>query len=413
MKTRAMITLISSVSVLAAGCGGGEVRWAGTITDSAGVTVVFNTDVGIWALGEEWTLEEDLRIGAVDGPPEYQFGQVLQIAVDSKGRIFVLDGQAQHVQVYSPVGVHEQTIGARGSGPGELQAGLALLIGTGDTLLVPDGQNLRFNRYAPDGSSAGSTKLPIEEGRPMSFRATASGVIVEQLRPLMLPGQPAIENPKDVVVLLANDGTVTDTLMTFSSGESMSSGAFTLFAPEPAWDITDDLQLLFGINDDYRITLYTDGQPDRIFIKYFQRQPIREADAEAIKSEIRRRMTQYGASAEQISRQLDRVQFADYFPAFNIVGAGPNGTTWVQHFRPLSDLSEEELASIVGRANFGGPNWDVFDAQGRYLGVVTMPEDFTPKLFRGDKIYGIWRDELDVQYVLRLRVVGDLGPGET
>ncbi|MGD8700495.1 MAG: hypothetical protein PVJ43_14455, partial [Gemmatimonadales bacterium] len=216
-----------------------------------------------------------------------------------------------------------------------------------------------------------------------------------------------------VVVLLANDGTVTDTLMTFSSGESMSSGAFTLFAPEPAWDITDDLQLLFGINDDYRITLYTDGQPDRIFIKYFQRQPIREADAEAIKSEIRRRMTQYGASAEQISRQLDRVQFADYFPAFNIVGAGPNGTTWVQHFRPLSDLSEEELASIVGRANFGGPNWDVFDAQGRYLGVVTMPEDFTPKLFRGDKIYGIWRDELDVQYVLRLRVVGDLGPGET
>ncbi|MGD8698715.1 MAG: hypothetical protein PVJ43_05455, partial [Gemmatimonadales bacterium] len=190
MKTRAMITLISSVSVLAAGCGGGEVRWAGTITDSAGVTVVFNTDVGIWALGEEWTLEEDLRIGAVDGPPEYQFGQVLQIAVDSKGRIFVLDGQAQHVQVYSPVGVHEQTIGARGSGPGELQAGLALLIGTGDTLLVPDGQNLRFNRYAPDGSSAGSTKLPIEEGRPMSFRATASGVIVEQLRPLMLPGQP-------------------------------------------------------------------------------------------------------------------------------------------------------------------------------------------------------------------------------
>jgi hypothetical protein len=106
--------------------------------------------------------------------------------------------------------------------------------------------------------------------------------------------------------------------------------------------------------------------------------------------------------------------FADYFPAFNIiVGSGPNGTIWVQHIQPLSELSEGALAAITGRGGFGGPDWDVFDAQGRFLGVVTMPRDFTPKLFRGDKIYGVWRDELDVQYVLRLRIVGDLGPGAT
>jgi hypothetical protein len=42
-----------------------------------------------------------------------------------------------------------------------------------------------------------------------------------------------------------------------------------------------------------------------------------------------------------------------------------------------------------------------------------MPPDFTLKLFRDDRIYGVWRDELDVQYVLRLRIVGDLGLGAT
>jgi len=394
-------------------CGGGESRWAGTISDSAGVTIVSNTDVGIWAAGEECTLEEELRIGALEGTAEYQFGQVGEISVDSKGFIYVLDSQAQHIQIYSPEGVYERTVGTRGGGPGELQWGLALLMGPGDTLLVPDRQNLRFNRYAPDGSSAGSTKMVIEEGLPLRFRATASGVIAEQTRPLMLPNQPAIENPEDAIVRLANDGTVTDTLMAFPSGATIGAGSTTLFAPEPVWDLTDELQLVFSVNDEYRIEVYSDAQLERVIAKPFERRPVADADKEAFRSEIRRRMTQYGASAEQISRQLARIQFADYFPAFNVIVAGPLGTIWVQHVLPMSEMSEDALTSIIDLEDFGAPDWDVFDAQGRFLGVVTMPEDFTLMLFRGDNIYGVWRDELDVQYVLRLRIVGDLGPGAT
>ena len=79
----------------------------------------------------------------------------------------------------------------------------------------------------------------------------------------------------------------------------------------------------------------------------------------------------------------------------------------------MSEMSEDALTSIIDLEDFGAPDWDVFDAQGRYLGVVEMPQGFTPKLFREDKIFGVWRDELDVQYVLRLRIVGDLGPGAT
>jgi hypothetical protein len=53
---------------------------------------------------------------------------------------------------------------------------------------------------------------------------------------------------------------------------------------------------------------------------------------------------------------------------------------------------------------FGSRISDVYDRDGRYLGVVQMPERFQPRTFRGDKIYGVWRDELDVQYVMRVRV---------
>ena len=43
--------------------------------------------------------------------------------------------------------------------------------------------------------------------------------------------------------------------------------------------------------------------------------------------------------------------------------------------------------------------------EGRFLGVVSMPPKFQPRLFVGDAIYGVQRDELDVQYVVRVRVV--------
>jgi hypothetical protein len=92
------------------------------------------------------------------------------------------------------------------------------------------------------------------------------------------------------------------------------------------------------------------------------------------------------------------------------------GSIWVQHMRSPSALSDEESASIRENhmmEDLGAPEWDVFDSEGRYLGVVTMPDRFTPSLFREEVIYGVWRDELNVEYVLRLRIVGDLDVGST
>ena len=69
------------------------------------------------------------------------------------------------------------------------------------------------------------------------------------------------------------------------------------------------------------------------------------------------------------------------------------------------------LGTLGMPVNIGAPRWDVFDPQGRFLGVVTLPERFEPGVFRGDKVYGVWRDEFDSEYVVRLHIVGDLGVG--
>ncbi len=68
-------------------------------------------------------------------------------------------------------------------------------------------------------------------------------------------------------------------------------------------------------------------------------------------------------------------------------------------------LSDEEIERYNFIEDFGGSNWDVFDADGRFLGEVAMPPRFTPRALLGDRIYGVARDALDVQYVVRLRVM--------
>jgi hypothetical protein len=93
----------------------------------------------------------------------------------------------------------------------------------------------------------------------------------------------------------------------------------------------------------------------------------------------------------------------------------------MQRFRPLCELSDDEVSRI--RNNLGRPPgaavWDVFDRDGRYLGVVELPGTewvgtIAPVIFVQDRatdawyLYSTWSDEMDVQYVVGWRIEGPL-----
>ncbi len=402
------------VAVAVTACAGGDGVWTGTVRDSAGITIVSNTDDGVWTASDRWRVEEDLRIGAAEGDPEYQFGQIgaRGIAVGSDERIFVLDAQGQHVKVFSAEGVYQSRIGRPGGGPGEISTGANfLMIGPGDTLLVVDLGNQRINRYLADGSDAGSFPLAIEQqGLPLNFSSTTSGLLARQSRPLALPGRPAADS-LDAVVAFTCDGSVTDTLLKFQSGGTLSLGGSTpelnLFSAEPVWELAGGRQVLHGVNDDYRIGLYAaDGSLARVITKPFERTAIGERDQQAVMGFLERAWTDAGVPPQALAQLRGIVHFAESYPAFARVAAGPRESVWVQHVQSVSALSDEEYESYNPLEDTGAPDWDVFDSQGRFLGIVTMPARFQPRQFVGDKIYGVWRDDLDVQHVIRLRVIG-------
>jgi hypothetical protein len=51
--------------------------------------------------------------------------------------------------------------------------------------------------------------------------------------------------------------------------------------------------------------------------------------------------------------------------------------------------------------------WDIFDPDGRFLGTVTLPPKFTPRVVGERWTLGIFRDELDVQYIAKLEIEAD------
>ena len=408
MRRNLTSAMLSSALLLSA-CSGGP-RWAGTVRDSAGIAIVENTDLGIWTTSDRWTLEEELKIGTTEGDPDYQFGQIGFLSVDSRGRLFVLDTQVQEIKVYSAEGRYEQTIGRQGAGPGELAGATYVLHAPGDTLFVPDIQNQRLNRYAPDGSVLESHPLMLADGLPAVFQAAKNGTVAMQLRPFGLPGRPALDS-MDIIALLGSNGSITDTLLSFRSGGTFNLGGsipeINLYSPEAVWALTDDLEVVYGVNDDYRIHVYSEGGVlERIITKPFERMPVSEGDRSAILGFLERTWVDAGVPPAALPQLMSIVHFGEFIPAFSSIRAGPLGTIWVQHIQTAAGLSAEELENYNLIEDAGAPDWDVFDSEGRYLGVVTMPPRFSPRLFLGNTIYGVWRDDLDVQYAVRYQIVG-------
>ena len=383
-------------------CTTGDGDWSGTITDSAGVTIVMNTNDRLWAEGEGWTVEEERRFGALEAEPEYQFGQIGWITVGSNRDIYITDMQAQQVRVFTNDGQYIRTVGGPGSGPGELGRNARYLMVTpGDTLIIPDPTNRRINRYSPDGTALPSMPLRPEEGRPLRYYLTHSGVLVAQVR-LPLP------DTLDHIIVIESSGQFGDTLITFpSGGAGRVAGETHQFSPEPMWNVTDSLSVVYGVNNEYRIGMYDrSGTLTRVLAREYEPAPVTARDLRAFWSYLDRAWIDAGVNPSRLPELHARTHFAEFYPAYYGISIGYQGTIWVQRIQTPGGLSDEELERYNFLEEFGSTTSDVYDSDGRYLGVVEMPERFQPRTFRGDKIYGVWRDEFDVQYVMRLRVVG-------
>jgi hypothetical protein len=194
-----------------------------------------------------------------------------------------------------------------------------------------------------------------------------------------------------------------DTLAMLAEGATftMQDGAarFRFFEPEPLWDTGSDGTLLIALNSDYRIEVRdAEGTLRRVVTKAYERRPVTDGEKQTMLVAIRRMMAeQGGVPPATVDQLLQNASFADHYPALAQVLSGPDGTVWVQHVRTANEIAE---SGEVNLQDLGSSEWDVFDAEGRFLGVMSLPERFQPMRIEGDGFWGVERDELDVPSVV-------------
>ncbi len=396
------LALVGLTTALAIACDRGAAGGASTLTverDTIGDTVIVRTVTGSqW--GDSARLVEELRIGELDGDERYLFGGVAELAVGADGTIYVHDAAVQALRAYDSTGSYLRTIGGQGSGPGEYRQIVGLAVHPDGRLLVRDPALGRIVLYTAAGDPAGQWMAASGLFTSEALRTDTAGRVYSKI----LTG-PIVRNsawPLGFVQLDAN-GTVLDTLPAPTWAEELPNTSF--YEPNGLWTWHPHGYYVGAFSARYAVELRRPGGPVlRIERAGQPAAPVaagQRADLEAV-LETRRREPDEGGSPPP--RPVPQVK-----PALRAIATGDDGRIWVQPHVESVELTtpiDTTLPPTQRPSRWIEPSvWDVFEPDGVFLGRLELPPKATVFVRRGDQVWGTVRDEDNVPFIVRWRIV--------
>lgn len=342
--------------------------------------------------------EPDLHIGVLDGDPEYQFSRLIQVVMLDNGTIVTADAGTRELKGYDANGEHVFTSGGEGGGPGEFRNIELLARLPGDTLLVYDDRLNRVSIFDSRGMYARSFRImTTEDSGPWIRGVFRSGHMLAQVRRGFGIGtfSDGVAELNRTFLVHDPDGAVVDTLgdlrvgrMFVQNYENRSGYHSIPFDSHLVLTVAGDL-IYHGYSDEYAVhVLERNGKPVCTATSNAARSPVTDDDVHAY---FENAYANEPADVRQRARQVyDRMPIPSQMPAFSKILVDPAGNIWVQdHMWPWR---EPRL-------------WTVFDSNCQELGRVETPARLQVTQIGNDHIIGIWRDEFDVNYVRRHRLV--------
>ena len=388
------------------------------------------------------SLREVSRIGMIDGPPEYLFGRFPMFTVGPDGSLFVADGELRH---YDADGAYVRTIARRGAGPGEVRAVASMDISADGLLAVLDFGTRRVSVFSLDGNLVREIRLLSSAGRPGYGRDAIQwddqGQLWIALNPPRTGPDTLGARQRPLFGRLIAHEEVTDTVFLPTRAWEgcerrlpvYSGGVFEdnrlRHMPFAQWTRNRTGALAFGCSARYAIDLArSDGGVTRISREWeppvrtdeeheywsdgFRTQNIRQrSDNEALAS--------LGRGAE--SRSIPPIPILPRErPAFLRLWLTDDGRMWVWPgaagwSRATTEEERRQQPDLPRRLWeywHATDGFDVFDTEGRWIGHVNTPESWDADpypgiidpYFKGDTIWAVLKDELDVRYIARFEV---------
>jgi DNA-binding beta-propeller fold protein YncE len=357
------------------------------LTLSGGGRHVRNPDNPNWEPGAEWQVIDDLRIGQREGDGPDVFGDIVDLAVDGAGRIYVLDRFAKEIRVFDAQGAYVQRIGGEGSGPGEFRAPIAIRWMSGRGLLVVDPGNGRYSVIDSTGQFVGTVRRPVTDiTYPWPGGIDGEGFFYDVSSRISSTGESrriilridSVGNPRDTFSLPAF------TPMVFEL--RTDHGRLTAevpYAPRLLWLLdASSHHLWFGTTDRYSFWQRSLAGDTTAWIDLGRRRvPVSADEREGALRSLDRFVERGGT--------VDPSRIPATKPFFSRILLDPSGDLWV-------------VRSGQGKAGF-----DVFRQDGVYLGHVVTHLAYSriPPVVTDRAMYGVLTDSLDVAYVVRAAIV--------
>ena len=378
-----------------AGCGGADdapdALWEGQIDSlSHGHVEVRNEGRGAWPETGAWRLTEELRIGTLDLEGPQNFGRISSLAVDDLGRFWVLESQASELRVFDPNGEYIRTVGRAGSGPGEFKRPVRVDVGPEGRIWVMDPQNARLSVFDSAGTyieglrvPGGFVIMPWPGGFNRDGQYYAPVVAFEPEFRIALGRFDRTYTPLGTIQL-PTDPVEREDFRIVSDGLTRVSAGVP-FQGRLVWRLSSSGTVWALITDQYRLfELTADGDTLRALTKTYNPVGITSQEKTEALDGLRWFTDQGG--------KVDPSRMPDHKPAASSFFIDDEDHLWVARVTPY-DAEEQPF--------------DVFSPTGQYLGTVVAPFKLqvSPIPFvRNGVLYGIVRDDMDVQYVVRARI---------
>lgn len=411
------------------GCGDGGLGSPRQLGDT---TFVFSPS----PLRGEATLREVSRVGMIDGPPEYLLGGSPAFTVGPDGSLFVADIRGD-LRSYDPDGRFVRTLARQGEGPGEVTYVVGMDVSVDGRLAVLDFGNGRVSVFSADGDLVRDIRLRPSAGRPGYGR---DAVRWDERGELWIALHPPRSGPdtlgarrRPLYGRLAGHEEVRDTLFlpprawegcerrlpTYATG--FFEDRRVPHMPFAHWAGSRSGALAFGCSARYAFDLVRPrGGVTRISRAW---EPPLRTDGEVTFFADVLRMPISRPPGAQLSAPSPLPELPRERPAFLRLWLAQDGRTWAWPGAPgrgRATTVEERRRMPPGielppmRWTYWNPTdgFDVFGADGRWIGRVRTPERWAAApypgrldpYFRGDTVWAVLRDEFDVAYIARLEV---------
>jgi hypothetical protein len=362
-RIRLILGLLPILSVFFYSCRQSQTQWRGKIERHNGVEIVKNPIHPIF--GEDiFCLEEELSIGAKEGPNEYMFLRVIDIDADDDGNIYVLDHKESHIKVFDKKGQYLRTIGQRGQGPGELGSAYFFSLTAQRHLIVEDVRGRRLVFFTLEGEFIKNltTARNFVFGSKIDSKKCFYGIT-------------PIENENSHYELRKFDPNL-EVVHTVTAAPSVltQQKTYRVYSPIIAFDLDNDDNIIFSYPEAYEINICDPtGNLVRKITREFKPVEISEEEKEEVSG-----------------RRLPPGYILD-IPKFHSA------------FQEILVDDQSRMYVCTWEKNNGKYYYDIFTAEGKYLVKVLF--DFAPSAIKKDKLYSVEADEEGYQKIKRYQII--------